>query len=108
MSPCKQGKARDLGPVTEESPGWVLQEGCGLSGNSGSLADGDGETTEGSRGARMEDGGAGTWRLPTSCYTAFLRGSQCLVSPDPYVDLSQAPKARYAEVYFDSVRDKET
>lgn len=49
------GKLRYLGPVREESPGCVLQEGSGLSGNSGSLADGDGEYTKENEGARRED-----------------------------------------------------
>lgn len=79
-----------------------------MSENSGSLADGDGETTKGSGGAGMEDGGAGRWRLPTSCCIAFPWGSQRLVPLDPHADLSQAPTARHGEVYFDCVRDKET
>lgn len=44
--------------------------------------------------------------LSIGWYIAFSQGSQRLVSPDPYEDLSQAPRTKYSEDYFDSFRDE--
>lgn len=58
-------------------------------------------------GGRMEGPGRQAG-LSVGWYIAFSQGSQRLVSPDPYEDLSQAPRTKCSEECFDSFRDEKT